>query len=67
MEQEQEREKRYKPIMVKRGIWQRLRMVAAELESQRGVNVSRGDVIDEMLDKQFPHVQAVEESPCNHQ
>ena len=62
-----EKEKRYKPIMVKRAIWARLRMVAAELESQRGVNVSRGDVIDEMLDKQFPHVQTLEESPCNHQ
>jgi hypothetical protein len=62
-----ELEKRYKPVMVKRAIWQRLRMVAAMLESERGVNVSRGDVIVEMLDRQFPHVQATESTESCHQ
>lgn len=41
-------------IMVKRHIWSRLAQVAAMLQMQRGRNVSRGEVIEEMLTAQFP-------------
>jgi hypothetical protein len=57
-----ELDQRYKSIMVKRAIWQRLRLVAAFLESERRVNVSRGDVVVAMLDTLYPGIQ-VDESP----
>lgn len=50
-------EDRYMQIMVKRHIWSRLAQVAATLQLQRGRNVGRGEVIEEMLAVQFPETQ----------
>lgn len=58
-------EDKYMQIMVKRHIWSRLAQVAAMLQMQRGRNVSRGDVIEEMLASQFPHDIAQEATECH--
>lgn len=58
-------EDRFMQIMVKRHIWSRLAQVAAMLQMQRGRNVSRGDVIEEMLASQFPHDVAQEVPECH--
>lgn len=54
-------QKKYKPIMVKRHIWSRLAQVAATLQLQRGRNVGRGEVIEEMLAVMYPQAQAQSE------
>ena len=51
-------EDKYMQIMVKRHIWSRLAQVAATLQLQRGRNVGRGEVIEEMLAVMYPQAQA---------
>jgi hypothetical protein len=52
---------KYRQILVKVDIWRRLLRAAASLETERGRSVSRGDVIAEMLDQQFPHISGAPE------